>query len=240
MSDALEIDNDKQEKWNHILENLSDYPTFRKRLKKVYRLTEKGMSWNKSNSLCIQHIYPAGQIGMESGAETLKIARNTLLLNDRWLDDNATNSVLPCAVRLGIDPKLILKKLRLNYKKFQLSNLLMLHGGGCLENCSLTATTLNEMAMQSFEGILRIFPNWDKSVDCKYENLRADGAFLVSAEMKNGKIRNIEILSEKGETLTLQNPFEKCSVSSLSGQVHTERLIKIKTSPNEKITLKAL
>lgn len=235
MSQTLGVDEDKHEKWHHILDNISDYPTFRKKFKKVYRYTEQGMAWCNGNSLGIQHIYPAGQIGIENGEDTLKIARNTFFTNNRWCDDNATNSLFPCAVRIMINPKLILKKLKLNYKKFQLPNMLMLHGGGCLENCSLTATTLNEMAMQSFEGILRIFPNWDKSVDCHFKNLRADGAFLVSAECKHGKIRNIEILSEKGETLTLQNPFEKCVISSHPDRVYTERLITIKPLLTKKL-----
>lgn len=235
ISFELNIDCEKHEKWRHILDNISDYPTFYKKFKKVYRYTEKGISWWNGNGLCIQHIYPAGQIGLSSDSEALKIARNTFFTNDRWCDDNATNSIFPCAVRIGVKPKLIIEKLKLNYKKFQLPNFLMLHGGGCLENCSLTAATLNEMAMQSFEGIIRIFPNWDKSIDCHFKNLRADGAFLVSAECKNGKIGEIEIFSEIGRNLTLQNPYDRCVIA---GKVYTDSVITISTNKGEKITVK--
>lgn len=234
ISSELDVDTDKHKKWQDILDNISDYPTFYKKFKKVYRYTEKGLSWWNGNGLCIQHIYPVGQIGLSDDSKTLKIARNTFFTNNRWFDDNATNSIFPCAARLGINPKLIIKNLKLNYKKFQLSNLLMLHGGGCLENCSLTATTLNEMAMQSFEGIIRLFPDWDKSIDCRFKNLRADGAFLVSAEYKSGEIGNIEIKSEVGRPLTIQNPYDKCIIN---GKTYTENVITIKTLPGEIITI---
>lgn len=237
MAKALETDAEKYEKWQDILEKISDYPTFRKRFKKVFRYTEKGMAWNKGNFLCLQHIYPVGQWGRQGKEGLLPVARNTFFINDRWCDDNATNSVFPCAVRLGISPKLILDKLKLNYKKFQQPNLLMLHGGGCLENCSLTAATLNEMVLQSYEGILRIFPNWDKSLDCRFEKLRADGAFLVSAQMQKGKISKIEILSEQCSTLVLENPFEKCVIMSDKQSVHSEKVIELNLRENEKIMI---
>lgn len=185
-----------------------------------------------------QRAMPKNSIWAQPSIQSLlKIARNTFSVNDRWCDDNATNSIFPCAVRLQISPKIILEKLKLNYNKFQQPNLLMLHGGGCLENCSLTAATLNEMALQSYEGILRIFPNWDKSLNCKFHNLRADGAFLVSAEMKNGKIQNVEIFSESGGKLTLENPFEKCLISGDGEKIFTQRKIVIDTVKNQCIRL---
>lgn len=227
ISTALEADEERRQQWEHILTHLSDYPTFRRKFKKVYRYTEKGLAWWKGNTLCIQHIYPAGQIGLGSDTDTFKTARNTFFSDGRWLDDNGTNSYFPCAARLGVDPKLILKKLRLNYKKFQLPNLLMLHGGGCLENVSLTAATLNEMAVQSHEGIIRLFPVWDRDIDLSFKNLRADGAFLVSASCKGGSLDDIEIFSEQDGAAYLENPFDKCVLSYEPEVIHSERIIEI-------------
>lgn len=237
ISEALDTDADKREKWSHILDHISDYPTFHKRFKKVFRYTEKGMEWNNGNFLCLQHIYPAGQGDINSNEEMLKIARNTFSINDRWCDDNATNSIFPCAVRLGIDPSLIIGKLKLNYAKFQQPNLLMLHGGGCLENCSLTAATLNEMALQSYDGVIRIFPNWDNNLSCSFKSLRADGAFLVSAEIDSGVISNIEIFGENGGRAVLRNPYDKCVLSTDKGRIYTEEFIEISLEKNQSITV---
>ncbi|MGN0533103.1 MAG: glycosyl hydrolase family 95 catalytic domain-containing protein [Eubacterium sp.] len=237
ISEALDADKNKREKWLHILNHISDYPTFYKKFKKVFRYTEKGMAWHNSNFLCLQHIYPVGQVDLYNDSEILKIAKNTFSVNDRWCDDNATNSVFPCAVRLGTEPRLIINKLKLNYKKFQLPNLLMLHGGGCLENCSLTAATLNEMALQSYNGIIRIFPNWDTSITGSYKNLRADGAFLVSAKIENGNISDIEIFSENGGKAVLENPYNKCIISNDTSRIYSKKLIEINMKKNQRISI---
>lgn len=236
ISEALDADTEKREKWRHILAHISGYPTFTKKFKKVFRYTEKGPAWNKTNFLCLQHVYPVGQVDLRD-KKMLQIARNTFFTNNRWFDDNATNSVFPCAARLGIDPALILKNLRLNYKKFQLPNLLMLHGGGCLENCSLTAATLNEMVLQSYDGIIRIFPNWDRDISCSFKNLRADGAFLVSAQMEEGEITHIEIFSERDARAVLQNPYDRSVLSPDKNQIYTDRLIEICFEKNQRITV---
>lgn len=214
ISNELSLDENKRDLWNDILKNLSDYPTYIRMFKRVFRYTQNGTKWNNTNFLCLQHCYPASQIGTNSAPKLLKIAKNTFNSTPRWFDGNATNSVFPCAARLGIKPQKIIKKLKQNYERFELPNLLLLHGGGCLENCSLTANTLNEMALQSYEGIVRIFPNWDKSIDCEFKNLRADGAFSVSAKITGGKIEYIKIKSEQGRRLKLQNPYKKCYIKA--------------------------
>ena len=45
----------------------------------------------------------------------------------------------------------------------------------------------------SYEGVIRLFPCWNKKSNASFTNLRADGAFLVSAELKN---ENIEALKK--------------------------------------------
>jgi hypothetical protein len=57
---------------------------------------------------------------------------------------------------------------------------------------------LNEMLLESHEGVLRLFPCWPKDQDARFGTLRACGAFLVSAELKGGSIGGVKIASEKG------------------------------------------
>lgn len=212
MSAELDADADRRAKWQDIADNLHEFPTFVKRGRRVYRYTSNGTAWNNTNTLCIQHIYPCGQIGLNSDCKALKIARNTFFTNDRWNDGNGGCSYYPCAARLAISPKLIIKKMKKNFKKFQLPNLLFLHGGGCLENSSIASATLNEMMLQSYEGIIRIFPDWDTDIDCAFENLRAYGAFLVSSSVEKSQIGQVIITSEKGRRLVLENPFENAKI----------------------------
>ncbi len=202
MAEALGVDEDRRKQWAHLLERLSPYPTFLRRGKRVYRYTEKGMAWNPGNDVGQQHIFPCGGVGLGSAPEELAVARNTV--NQRkfgFTDGNAVSSFYAIGARVGFDPAYMTDRLREFDRKTLLPNLLHDEGGGGLEYCAVAATALNEMALQSHPGVVRIFPDWDGRLDCAYENLRADGAFLVSAEIKGGVWRGAKIASEKGRTL---------------------------------------
>ena len=64
------------------------------------------------------------------------------------------------------------------------------------------------MLLQSHTGVIRVFPalpeNWKNA---SFQNMRAMGAFLVSADYKNGKVQKINIHSEKGGLMKVLNPF---------------------------------
>ena len=73
------------------------------------------------------------------------------------------------------------------------------------ENFALAAV-INECLMQSYDGIIELFPNWPSTADASFSTLRARGAFLVSATVADGEITRIEIHSEKGNPVTLAWP----------------------------------
>jgi hypothetical protein len=54
---------------------------------------------------------------------------------------------------------------------------------------------------------MRVFPVWPTEVDARFTNLRIQGAFLVSSELKNGGVAYINIISEKGKLILLENPW---------------------------------
>jgi alpha-L-fucosidase 2 len=64
--------------------------------------------------------------------------------------------------------------------------------------CAFTAA-VNGMLLQSWGGKIRVFPSVpDSWKNLSYENLRAQGGFLVSAEMVNGDIVSASIASPRG------------------------------------------
>ncbi len=198
MAKELGLNSEKYALWEDIIENLSDFPTFIKKGKKCFRYAKFGIHWRNENTVGLQHIYPASQIGLNSGEKLLKIARNTYFINDRRLDDNGSNSYLPAGARIGVDPDFLIEGIHRNIKEFALPNRLFRHHGGGIEHLTTIPATINEMLMQSYEGVIRLFPCWNKEDDASFENLRADGAFLVSAELKNEKISSLIIKSLKG------------------------------------------
>lgn len=71
------------------------------------------------------------------------------------------------------------------------------------------AKAINEMLLQSCDRIIRVFPaipsDWR---DCRFIDLRAVGAFLVSSEIKNRKIDYILIESLAGKRCKVINLFD--------------------------------
>jgi alpha-L-fucosidase 2 len=114
----------------------------------------------------------------------------------------------------------------------------MAHMGIWFENFALPAV-INECLMQSYNGTIRLFPNWPKEKDASFDNLRAVGAFLVSARQQQRKINSIQIISEKGNALRIIIPWgSKGTYTNASGRHSIDKsVLELKTSPGEKITL---
>ncbi len=78
-----------------------------------------------------------------------------------------------------------------------------------LEGNFAFASGIQEMLLQSHTGVIKIFPaipqDWEVA---KFEKLRAQGAFIISAKMEKGVVTEVEIISEKGGELVMENPFE--------------------------------
>ncbi len=79
------------------------------------------------------------------------------------------------------------------------------------ENFALPAV-INECLMQSYDGVIRFFPNWPRQSDACFSTLRACGAFLVSASVRNDAVCDIRILSERGGKCEFVNPWKDSKV----------------------------
>ena len=110
-----------------------------------------------------------------------------------------------------------------------------------LEGNFAFAAGIQEMLLQSQWDVIRVFPAIPASwKDVTFTNLRAQGAFLVSAVKKDGKVTEINILSEKGGRMLLQTPFAKGGIK-IEGASRVKfrkaDLLEIDTKPGDKITL---
>ena len=82
-----------------------------------------------------------------------------------------------------------------------------------LEGNFAYASGLQEMLIQSHTGVIRVFPaipsTWKNA---SFKNLRTEGAFLVSAELVDGKVTGIEIHAEKGGLIRLADPGNSAKI----------------------------
>ncbi|MBO5858514.1 MAG: hypothetical protein J6R20_01910 [Clostridia bacterium] len=241
MAKELNLNPEKYPVWEDIIANLSDFPTFIKKGKKCFRYSRFGIRWRDDNTVGLQHIYPASQIGLSSDKKLLEIAKNTYFINDRRLDDNGSNSYLPAGARLGVDPDFVIEGIKQNIKEFGMPNRLFRHHGGGIEHLTMVPATINEMLLQGHEGVIRLFPCWNKNSDASFENLRADGAFLVSSSLENGKITSLKIKSLKGrkcktDCSDIKNVIRESDNTEIPFSKGTE-FITFETQPDESYVL---
>lgn len=77
-----------------------------------------------------------------------------------------------------------------------------------LEGNFAFAAGIQEMLIQSHTGVIRLFPAIPKDwKNISFRQFRTYGAFLVSAEMKDGKVQQVTVRSEKGGILKMYSPF---------------------------------
>lgn len=206
-----------------ILDHFPEYITAQSQRGKVF-VSVSGESpeqvYNTPNPL--MPVFPGEDIGLHSPKEVLEIALNTWR-NQRNEGGNELVFLNLQGARLGV--------LDLERFKRQISYCLMPNGtcadmvlqvggrysdetdyafmarmGIWFENFSLPVV-VNECLLQSYTGQLRFFPNWPRDKDAAFQDLRAVGAFLVSAEMKNGRVSWIRVRAEVGGPLRIINPW---------------------------------
>ena len=221
MSAALDVDQDKHEKWKHILAHLSHYATREVDGKTIFRYAEIGTGYWPGNTLGIQHIYPALGIGLESSPELINISHNTLDFMQRWFDNNGDTSFFPAAAWLGYHPDVIYQKLH-NFVATEYRPNGMRNNKHGMEKVATIPNTVNLMLCSVHQDVMRVFPAWPKTADARFANLRQFGAFLVASELKGGEVRYVTIHSEQGKPCTLVNPWPGRRVTVTRGDGKSE------------------
>ena len=242
LSTSLNKDGDRREKWRKILDDLSSFPVQTRNGKEVFRYTEVGTAWWNDNGLGIQHIYPANAITLDSGEELLRISRNTIGEMQRWNDFNTSSSFFMAAIRVGYDPEIVMDELR-KYALRSYPNGFDLNNPHGIENSCTVQNALSEMLCMSAGNVIRLF-NIPEGQDASFENIRAWGAFLISARLSKGIVSDVKITSEKGKSLTMVNPWPNQQVLLVRNGKKSEILsgdrISFRTKKNEKIELRTL
>jgi alpha-L-fucosidase 2 len=253
------LGNDAEEypKWNDILTNLSPIPTAEIDGKIRIKACEGGNGQGDriKPGLGLRQVFaiafPTDFSGIYTDPAFAEILRKEI---ERWGHEDRTGmepawgdvsadlvASYQAANRVGFNPNITYRIFNERIKKAALPNLWIAHGGGGVETCSAVSSFINEMMLQSYEGIIRVFPAWLHNRDAKFKTLRAYGAFLVSSEIKNEKVTYLKIFSEKGRTCTIENPWGKSSVvlerNGQKAETLTGKLIKFETKLNESVSI---
>ncbi len=257
ISTFLKTDLTRQEKWQHIVAHLSPFPVGenngRLSLKSVERSPVERLS--KPGGLARVSIHglllPGGVCGPVTDSTF-----NSILLNDvaHWKDhmqqpgewgntlNNGIETCFPAAVRVGYAPDDILHQLKDRIALQSLPNGWITAGGGGIETLAAVPMTINEMLLQSYEGVIRLFPNWDHTKNAGFNKLRAYGAFLISSSLQKGRVEYVNIRSEKGRICIIENPWPGKTVHLIRKGPKTTLLsgkrLSFQTTENESIILR--
>ena len=222
-SKVLELDAGERTKWAEISANLAPYPTVQSPFGEVWADVVGAPAEHVYNvPVTLAPVFPGEQVGLDVGEEHRKIARRTA---DTVRLEGGNDLVYQPFIRarLGtLDLDWFKREVRYcllpggwaNDRVRQVGGRydddtnfdFMMRMGIWTENLSLPAV-LNECLLQSYSGRLRLFPNTQNLGPTRFHNLRAAGAFLVSAEWNGKAVSPVTLLSEKGARVTLVNPW---------------------------------
>ena len=111
-------------------------------------------------------------------------------------------------------------------KRFVRPNTMYIEGSPVIECSIVLNRSLQDMLLQSWGDKIAVFPAipkaWDSAV---FHDLRAEGAFLVSAERKGGKTAWVRIKSLAGEPCRVQPNTERQSLRPDQREADRDRTI---------------
>ena len=238
----LKRDTTERAQWTEVRKNLAPYPETSGPYGKVWLdVTDAPAEWVYNVPVTLGPIFPAEQVGLGRSEGLLEIARRT----DRTIRLEGGNDLvwLPLVrARLGVlDLEWFKREVRYcllpngvaNDRPRQIdgryrdeTNLdFMMLMGIWTENLSLPVV-INECLMQSYTGVIRLFPNRKGLGKVRFRDLRAAGAFLVSAAWDGSQASDVRIRSEKGATVRLLQPWRgrKILVTAEGGSVVDSRV----------------
>jgi alpha-L-fucosidase 2 len=230
-SEVLRVDAPERSRWEEIRTNLAAYPRARAFGAAVWLdVPNAPTGWIYNIPVTLAPVFPGERVGLHSNAEELAVARHTA----KTIRLEGGNDIVfqpLIRARLGV---LDLKWFKQEIRYCQLPNGIvndrvrqtggrykdstdfdfMMRMGVWTENLSLPVV-INECLLQSYSGVIRLFPNTQNLGPARFHKLRAAGAFLVSAAWDGHRVEAIEILSERGNHARVAYPWGTSKVTVL-------------------------
>ena len=219
----LNADSEERARWLEIEAHTAPYPSGKGPFGEVWLdVTDAPLEYVYNVPVTLAPVFPGEQVGLDVGQDQLPIARRTArvvrleggndlvfqplirarlgMLDLAWFKREVRYSLLPSGVAQDR-----VRQIGGRYRDSTDFDFMM-RMGVWTENLSLPAV-LNECLLQSYAGVIRLFPNTNGLGAARFRNLRAVGAFLVSAAWDGKRIFDVEILSEKGAKARVVNPW---------------------------------
>lgn len=242
-SEALGVDKDEAVRWRDIHEHLAPYPKAEGKYGEVWLdVLNAPLERVYNIPITLAPVFPGEDVGIETTGSAKDIALRTAktirleggndlvfqplirvrlgMLDFKWFKEQ----VKYCSLPDGIANDRV-RQTGGRYPESMDFDFMMRMGVWC-ENFALPGV-LNECMMQSYSGTIRLFPNSEGLGPARFQDLRAAGAFLVSAIYDGQKVTYFSLQSEKGKRVSIAQPWEGSSLQVArvrdGRQVHIQR-----------------
>ncbi|AOW11441.1 hypothetical protein EM308_15465 [Flavobacterium gilvum] len=184
-------------RWKDVLINLTDYPTDENGLMIGRDVPFSKSHRHYSHMLMIHPLCIMNWEQPENRPLIEKSLQHWLSLKSEFAGFSFTGSASIHAVMGQGDIALDYLNQLFGYTK---PNTMYLEEGPVIETPLAAATSIQELLLQSWGDKIRVFPAVPSSwKDLSFENLRTEGAFLISAVRKGGETKWVKIKSLVGE-----------------------------------------
>ena len=217
---VLKLEDADLPRWKDVLEKLADYPQDGNGLQ-IFR--GQRLTHSHRHHSHLMPIHPLGLLTMEGSEAEKRLIEHSLDQLVRHGTSEWTGWSFPWASLIASRagrPHMAWKMLQ-DYFFFMSENSFHINGDPRRSGLSLftynpmtleagfcAAAAEMEMMLQSWGGKIRLFPSipsfWHNAY---FHGLRAEGGFLVSSRLWDGKVIYAKIASEAGGTCRMANPF---------------------------------
>lgn len=205
LSDTLKTEDPLRAGWENVLERLTPYP-----------VDQSGLQVGRDTPLAFGHrhfshmlaVFPLHLIGIDSEEERKLVGRSL----KHWLGKEGDLRGFSFTGAASISATLGWGSMALQCMQTLMHmitpNTMYKEAGPVIETPLAGAEAIHDMLLQSWGDMIRIFPavpeEWH---DAAFHQLRAEGAFLISAARKRGKTRFVSIKSLAGEACTIKTDW---------------------------------
>jgi len=199
--------------WQDFLDNLVDFPYSEQTGFKVSDTLEFLNTSHRHYSHLFM-IYPYYMLSWDNPADRAKME----LSIDRWQGDQGYSrtgkAAMLAAAGRGNDA---LDQMEVFMGRFLMPNTLYAESGPVIETPLAAMSSLHELYLQDWGDCIRVFHGVPlRWTNASFVNMRAQGAFLVSATREAGATVFVQVESEQGNVCKLQTdiPVERVKVAS--------------------------
>jgi hypothetical protein len=222
-SEILNIDKEWRERWKKSLNQLPEYPTFKKDGKELIAPSED-QKYDSGSYTGSWLIWPAEAIDPDSESKYVKLIRETFAyVNSKSHGSNVAmgrlgikdtyNCLRNSIISEGSTSFRRREQVEMNVKHGEFAPL---HGGypspGGIAEDVMHPLLISELLIQSHNELIRLFPLWPKEKRASFSTLRAEGGFLVSSKLENRKVETTEIFSTVGGICRVLSSWKKIEV----------------------------